>query len=225
MCFSRQSQILEPLEAKKLFIKNLPAELANDNVEKLLKECGQLITFKRSKGTTFGFAEFENLESVLKCLRLLNGMQLSQKDIQIKGNEKAQIMIDSWLNKKETEWEERRTRLDEKERVKEENRALVKFATFQDYISRDDARIRRKLERIIQELEGTVNKTKNDKKREEEKKEHTRERDRDARKQQQKIELERKYKEKHAEWIKKEEEREKERKKEKEREIDREKNF
>lgn len=35
--FYARSQILEPLEAKKLFIKNLPAELANDNVEKLLK--------------------------------------------------------------------------------------------------------------------------------------------------------------------------------------------
>ena len=47
MDFYPKSQIQEPQEAKKLFIKNIPQELTNDNVEKLLKvihiqiqECG-----------------------------------------------------------------------------------------------------------------------------------------------------------------------------------------
>ena len=37
MDFYPKSQIQEPQEAKKLFIKNIPQELTNDNVEKLLK--------------------------------------------------------------------------------------------------------------------------------------------------------------------------------------------
>ncbi|CAD8141900.1 unnamed protein product [Paramecium pentaurelia] len=223
--FYPKSQIQEPQEAKKLFIKNLPQELTNDNVEKLLKECGQLVSWKRSKGTPFGYAEFENMESVLKCLRLLNGMILNQKELLVKGGEKAQMMIDGWMYKKETEWEERRAKLEEKDKQKEEYRALFKFTSFQEYITRDDDKIKKKLEKIISELEGTVTKTKNDKKREEEKKEHPRERERDAKKHNTRAELERKYKEKMAEWKKKEDERERERKKEKEREIDREKNF
>lgn len=39
-------------------------------------------------------------------------------------------MIDGWLNKKETEWEERRAKLEEKDKQREEYRALFKFNTF-----------------------------------------------------------------------------------------------
>ena len=135
------------------------------------------------------------------------------------------MMIDGWLNKKETEWEERRAKLDERDKSREDSRALLKYTSFQEYITRDDDKVRKRLERIISELEGTVTKTKNDKKREEEKKEHPRERERDQKKSSTKADLERKYKEKLTEWKKKEDERERERKREKEREIDREKNF
>jgi RNA-binding protein 25 len=89
-----------------------------------------LISWRRSKGTTFGYAEFENLESVLKCMRLINGMLLNQKDLQVKGGEKAQMMIDGWLNKKETEWEERRAKLDERDKSREDSRALLKYTSF-----------------------------------------------------------------------------------------------
>ncbi|KAM3141817.1 hypothetical protein pb186bvf_006139 [Paramecium bursaria] len=194
------------LEAPQLNHRRL-RKLTNDNVEKLLKECGQLASFKRSKGTSFGYADYDNLESVLKAMRILHGMQLSGKEIQIKGNEKAQIMIDSWLNKKEQEWDEKKPN--------------PKYSSYNEYMQREDDKIRKKLERLISDLEGTVHKTKNDKKREEEKKEHPREREREAKKQQFKKELERKYEDKKKEWEKKEQDRERERKREAEREQDR----
>lgn len=40
------------------------------------------------------------------------------------------MMIDSWMNKKENEWEERRSKLEEKDRQREEFRAMVKFPSF-----------------------------------------------------------------------------------------------
>lgn len=43
-------------------------------------------------------------------------MILNQKELLVKGGEKAQMMIDGWMYKKETEWEERRAKLEEKDK-------------------------------------------------------------------------------------------------------------
>lgn len=77
-------------------------------------------------------------------------------------------MIDGWMKKKEEEWDEKKPN--------------PKYSTYNEYMQREDDKIRKKLERLISDLEGTVHKTKNDKKREEEKKEHPREREREAKK-------------------------------------------
>lgn len=80
---------MEPAEAKKLFVKGIPEEVTNDLVEKLLKECGQLNSFKRTKGATFGHAEYSNLEAVVRCVRLFEGIKLNGRELIIKSHEKG----------------------------------------------------------------------------------------------------------------------------------------
>ena len=46
-------------------------------------------SFKRTKGATFGHVEYDNLESVVKCIRLFDGLKLNGKDILIKSHEKG----------------------------------------------------------------------------------------------------------------------------------------
>ena len=70
-------------------MKGIPEEVTNDLVEKLLKECGQLNSFKRTKGATFGHAEYSNLEAVVRCVRLFDGIKLNGRELIIKSHEKG----------------------------------------------------------------------------------------------------------------------------------------
>jgi RNA-binding protein 25 len=69
-------------EIRKLYIGRLPKGTTEDLIEKLLKCCGDLKGWKRSKDASgepkaFGFAEFDNLEAVFAALKLLNNAALT----------------------------------------------------------------------------------------------------------------------------------------------------
>lgn len=52
--------------------------------------------FKRTKGASFGHAEFEQLESVVKCIRLLHNRKMNGREIVIKSHEKGEQLIKNW---------------------------------------------------------------------------------------------------------------------------------
>jgi RNA-binding protein 25 len=56
------------------------------------------------------------------------------------------------------------------DKTKDENKQFSRFETFDIYLKRDDEKIKKKLEKLLEELDYTINKTKIDKIREEEKK-------------------------------------------------------
>lgn len=52
---------------------------------------------------TFGYCEFETIEGVLRCMRLMNGMYLYGKSLEVKFSEKTQLFIRDFYDMKKKE--------------------------------------------------------------------------------------------------------------------------
>jgi RNA recognition motif-containing protein len=82
--------IVPPEDRFKCFISNLPADLSDGALEQILNVPGPLISLKRIKDAegkpkSFGFAEFGDAETVLRCLEVVNGCKVKGAS----GEEKA----------------------------------------------------------------------------------------------------------------------------------------
>jgi len=58
---------------KKVFVKNIPEDVPDSFMESLLRECGNIVAWKRTRNekdipVSFGYCEFETVEGVLRCL-------------------------------------------------------------------------------------------------------------------------------------------------------------
>lgn len=92
-------------EVRKVIIKNIGEEVPDHFVESLLrvtsgliKECGPVVSWKRSRNEqdvpmSFGCCEFEAIEGVLRAMRVLNGMQLYDKKLEVKYSDKTTLFI------------------------------------------------------------------------------------------------------------------------------------
>jgi len=63
-------------------------------LERILKLCGPLLNWKRSiadpsKPQTFGLAEFDSLESVYVCTKILNNLTIFENNILVKADKNA----------------------------------------------------------------------------------------------------------------------------------------
>ena len=66
-----------------IYVGKIPSEISNERIQSILKTCGNLTEWKRTRDIEapfrykpFGFATFETLEGVLAAMRVLDGMQL-----------------------------------------------------------------------------------------------------------------------------------------------------
>eukprot|EP00494_Astrolonche_serrata_P019817 UN20031 len=57
-----------------LYVGRLHKGITDKIIEQILNECGKVKTWKRAEG--FGFAEFENVEGGMRCLRVINGLKV-----------------------------------------------------------------------------------------------------------------------------------------------------
>jgi hypothetical protein len=78
-------------------------------MRKLLECCGQITSWRRvtdssGKLNSFGFAEYSTVESILKCLRLLNGYPLGNSELQIKIGKDTEEYLKKWRERKKIEW-------------------------------------------------------------------------------------------------------------------------
>jgi len=76
---------------KSVFISKIPKQATNSLLERLLKACGPLISWKRStadpqKPQSFGLAEFDCIESVFACLKTMNNLKLFENTILVKAD-------------------------------------------------------------------------------------------------------------------------------------------
>ncbi|CED83986.1 U1 snRNP complex, subunit SNU71 and related PWI-motif proteins [Phaffia rhodozyma] len=91
-----------------LFVGGIASGILDHVLEQLLNACGPLRNLKRVKGATgkpqaFGFAEFEDPDSVLRALAVLNGVELPDlethgagKKLIVKADEKTRKFLDDY---------------------------------------------------------------------------------------------------------------------------------
>ena len=93
---------------KTVFISKIPKQASNQLLERLLKLCGTLLNWKRSvdpaKPSSFGLAEFEDLESVYVCYRIIHNLTLFDNNILVRVNDKTLSYLQEWAQQKEEEW-------------------------------------------------------------------------------------------------------------------------
>ena len=75
-------------ESTKVCVSNIPENISDSFMLKLLETCGNVLSWKRladlnGKPKSFGICEYETVESILKCLRLLNKYPLEQNELEV----------------------------------------------------------------------------------------------------------------------------------------------
>ncbi|OJA18270.1 hypothetical protein AZE42_04994 [Rhizopogon vesiculosus] len=137
---AQQQQMLHqnfvPPQAQKqttLFVGSISGGVTDTFLNRLLSACGPVKSFKRlitpaNKPQGFGFAEFEDPDSALRCLALLQGVELpaledgcANKTLLIKADEKTKLFLDAYSAQKmktdasadETMMQQAKTRVDE----------------------------------------------------------------------------------------------------------------
>ena len=95
-----------------LFVGSISAGVTDEFMTQLLSSCGPLRSFKRlitpaNKPQGFGFAEFEDPESALVAIKLLNGVELpaleescANKKLLIKADEKTKLTLDIFASQR-----------------------------------------------------------------------------------------------------------------------------
>lgn len=97
------------------------------------------------------------------------------KDVIVKSHEKGESLIRIWKEQKENEWQQRRiffckTFINnlahneaDKDKFKDDYKLYMKYESFEKYLERDDEKLKKKLDKVLDDLEYSVNKHKIDK--------------------------------------------------------------
>jgi RNA-binding protein 25 len=107
-------------EFRKVYVGKIPPGVSDTFMLKLLETCGAVQSWKRGRDSTdrpkgFGFCEYHSVESMLKCLRLLNNLKLEDGYeltvrslffylLQIKVDSKTEDFLKHWREEKKKEW-------------------------------------------------------------------------------------------------------------------------
>ena len=96
-------------ERCKIWIGKIPEGISETFMKKLLDCCGQVTSWRRvtnssGKLNSFGFCEYSTVESILKCLRLLNGYPLLGSELQVKIGNETEEFLKKWRERKKIEW-------------------------------------------------------------------------------------------------------------------------
>ena len=96
-------------EKCKIWVGKIPEGISETFIKKLLECCGPIASWHRTtnssgKLNSFGFAEYSTVESILKCLRLLNGYPLGNSELQIKIGKDTEEYLKKWRERKKIEW-------------------------------------------------------------------------------------------------------------------------
>ncbi|KAI6015418.1 hypothetical protein PISMIDRAFT_30794 [Pisolithus microcarpus 441] len=95
-----------------LFVGSISGGITDDFLNTLLGACGPMKAFKRlitpaNKPQGFGFVEYEDPDSAIRCINLLNGVELpaledgcANKKLLIKADEKTKLFMDAYSAQK-----------------------------------------------------------------------------------------------------------------------------
>ncbi|CAH8525721.1 unnamed protein product [Dicrocoelium dendriticum] len=94
-----------------VFVGNISDRAPDQLIKTLLMRCGNILSWKRVQGASgklqaFGFCEFEDPESTMRCVRLLNGFAVGEKKLLVKVDPKTEDLLTEYRKKKEAVGEE-----------------------------------------------------------------------------------------------------------------------
>jgi RNA-binding protein 25 len=196
----------------KVYVGKIPSGLSDYFLEQLFLECGPITSWRNTLNSSgkplgFGFVEFQHVEGMLRCLRLLNGLQILGNKLVVRVDMQTEYFIKEWSDLKRAEWE--RKRWDGTLTADEEARG-----TWEDNVVQHDEKTRYNIQFLVHNFEqnrevdpGSLD----------EDREHPRERDREKRLKAKTKDTDRKFKEREKEWMRREETKDRERIKEHER--------
>lgn len=199
----------------KVYIGKIPSGISDYFMEQLFLRCGPINTWTRcldssGKPMPYGFIEFQTVEGMLRCLRLLNGMQLLGNRLVVRVDFQTEFFIKEWSDLKRSEWE--RKKLDN---IMSLDRTIF---TFEEFLTSEDKNTEYAIQLLIHNLEQTHEE---DPIQKEEDCEHPREKEREKRLRARNRDVDKQYAEKEREWLLREESQEAERAREREREDER----
>lgn len=202
----------------KVYIGKIPNGLSDYFMEQLFLECGQINSWRRildssGKPLNFGFVEFTYVEGMLRCLRLMNNLQIQGSKLVCRVDTQTEFFIKEWSDLKRADWERKRwdTIMDKAD--------LTLSKTWEEEVVKEDSRIQNNIKNIIYKFEQHAGQ---DPEEREDEKEHPKEKEREKRLKSLYRDRDRLFKDKEKEWLKREEQKEREREKEKEKTEDRE---
>ena len=148
-------------EPRKLYIGRIPKGATDDYMEKLLRCCGDLKSWKRSRDASgdpkaFGFAEFDNLEAVFAVLKFLNNTCITADGttsrILVKCDEKATQFLTGWVEIKKEEWFGKQVKLGIKVDIEdlEQKEALGEILPYEKELIKDFDEVSVKIEILLQ---------------------------------------------------------------------------
>ena len=197
----------------KVYIGKIPSGISDYFMEQLFLRCGPINSWTRcldssGKPMPYGFIEFQTVEGMLRCLRLLNGMQLMGNKLVVRVDFQTEFFIKEWSDLKRAEWE--RKKLDTIM-----TRDKAREITFEEFLTCEDKSTEYQIQLLIHNLEQTHEE---DPIQKEEDCEHVREKEREKRLRARNRDVDKVLLEKEREWLQREENQERERVREKERE-------
>ncbi|XP_014772566.1 RNA-binding protein 25 [Octopus bimaculoides] len=91
-----------------VFVGNISGRSPDTMIREMLQRCGNILSWKRVQGASgklqgFGFCEYEEPESTLRCIRLLNEWQINDKKLVVKVDAKTKALLDEYKAKKKNE--------------------------------------------------------------------------------------------------------------------------
>eukprot|EP01133_Synstelium_polycarpum_P006673 gene6673-7756_t len=91
-----------------VYVGRIPDTVADDFIKGLLELCGNVVKWNRASETGgklkgFGFCEYETPEGVLRALRLLNDLQVDDKKLMLKEDDKLKKYLDEYVKKRNIE--------------------------------------------------------------------------------------------------------------------------
>ncbi|KAF8430971.1 hypothetical protein L210DRAFT_3651362 [Boletus edulis BED1] len=103
---------MSPQKQATLFVGSISGGITDAFLNQMLSACGPVKSFKRlitpaNKPQGFGFAEYEDPDSAIRCLTLLQGIELpaledgcANKKLLIKADEKTKLFLDAYSTQK-----------------------------------------------------------------------------------------------------------------------------
>ncbi|KAF7253117.1 hypothetical protein EG68_08258 [Paragonimus skrjabini miyazakii] len=89
-----------------VFVGNISERAPDQLIKTLLMRCGNILSWKRVQGASgklqaFGFCEYEDPESTMRCVRILNGFNVGDKKLLVKVDPKTEDLLNEYRKKKE----------------------------------------------------------------------------------------------------------------------------